>query len=133
VLAILKSLFHNPKREAKRLNRDAATIIDSATRSFPIERVRDIAVMTLEHLSEADEHLQAHTEGREQVLYRFQSLHREARRRMDQVALTAYTLVIIRLRAQALGALCAPALAAIDEFTGQWAHAAGNGPQHTLE
>jgi hypothetical protein len=129
VLAILKSLFGSPQREAKRLNRDASTIIDSAIRSFPIDKVRDAAVLTLEHLGEAHEHLDKHSESREQVLSRFQQLHKEARRRMDQVALTAYTLVIIRLRAEALGALCDPAIEAIDDFTGQWAHAAEDRPR----
>ena len=133
MFATLKSFFDNPQREAKRLNRDASTIIDSATRSFPIERVRDIAVMTFEHLGEADEHLQAHPESRAQVLERFRALHREARRRMDQVALTAYTLVIIRLRAQALGATCGPAVQAIDDFVGQWAHAAEKEPRAGVE
>ena len=133
MFAVLKSLFDNPAREAKRLNRDASTIIDSASRSFPVDRVRDIAVMTLEHLGEAREHLAMHTESREQVLDRFRQLHREARRRMDQVALTAYTLVIIHLRAEALGASCDPALEAIDEFTARWAHAAENGSRNRLE
>ena len=133
MFATLKWFFDNPEREAKRLNRDAPAIIDSATRSFPIDRVRDIAVMTLEHLGEVHEHLEAHSESREQVLYRFRQLHREARRRMDQVALTAYTLVIIRLRAEAIGSLCDPALEAIDTFTGQWAHAAEDGSQAPVE
>ena len=133
MLAVLKWIFDNPEREAKRLNRDASTIIDSATQSFPIERVRDIAVMTLEHLAEAREHLEVHTESREQVLDRFRQLHREARRRMDQVALTAYTLVIIHLRAEALGASCDPAIEAIDEFTARWAHVAENDSQDRLE
>lgn len=118
MLEILKSLFDNPDREAKRLNRDAATIIDSATKSFPADRVREIALMTLEHLGEVREHLDKHSESRDQVLYRFRQLHSEARRRTDQVALTAYTLVIIHLRAEALGEICSPALEAIDEFTG---------------
>ncbi len=124
MLEILESLFKNPDREAKRLNRDASTIIDSTTKSFPINRVREIALMTLEHLGEVHEHLDKHSEGRDQVLYRFRQLHSEARRRTDQVALTTYTLVIIHLRAETLGEICSPALEAIDEFTGQWAHAA---------
>lgn len=124
MLEALKSLFDNPQREAKRLNRDAAIIIDSAVKSFPVERIRDTAISTLEHLGEAHAHLETHTESREQVLYRFRQLHSEARRRSDQVALTAYTLVIIYLRAEALGAICDPAREAIDEFTGHWAHAA---------
>ena len=124
MLGILKTLFDNPDREAKRLNRDAATVIDSATRSIPVDRVRDIALMTLQHLGEAREHFDIHSQSHEQVLYRFRQLHGEARRRMDQVGLTAYTLIIIHLRAQALGDIAAPARDAIDEFTGRWAHAA---------
>lgn len=124
MLKVLKSLLDNPDREARRLNRDAPAIIESATRSFPSQRVRDIALATLEHLGEAHEHLSNHSESRDQVLYRFRQLHGEARRRMDQVALTAYTLVIIHLRAEALDGRAAPALEAIDAFTGQWSHAA---------
>ena len=123
MFGVLKSLFDSPEREAKRLNRDAAAIIDSATKSFPVDRVRDIALMTLEHLGEAHDHLSNHDESRDQVLYRFRQLHGEARRRMDQVALTAHTLVIIHLRAEVLGDIAGPALAAIDGFTGQWSHA----------
>ncbi|GMQ96160.1 MAG: hypothetical protein BMS9Abin14_672 [Gammaproteobacteria bacterium] len=120
----LKSLFDNPDREAKRLNRDAATVIDSATRSIPVDRIREIALMTLQRLGEVREHLDKHTQSHDQVLYRFQQLHGEARRRMDQVGLTAYTLVIIHLRAEALGDIATPALEAIDDFIGRWAHAA---------
>jgi len=124
MLNVLKSLFDNPQREARRLNRDAPVIIDSAIKSFPVERVRDIALMTRERLDEAREHLEQHSETRDQVLYRFRQLHGEARRRMDQVGLTAFTLVIIHLRAESLGQPGEPALEAIDDFTGQWAHAA---------
>ena len=123
MLKALWSLFDNPEREAKRLNRDATAIIDNATRSLPVERVRETAVMTLEHLREAHEHLEKNTESREQVLYRFKQLHGEARRGMNQAGLTAYTLVIIHLRAEALGEAARPALEAIDEFTGRWSHA----------
>ena len=89
MLEILKSLCDNPEREAKRLNRDAAAIVDSAIKSYSNERVRDIALTTLEHLGEADAHLEKYSETRDQLLYRFRQLHSEARRRSDQVALTA--------------------------------------------
>lgn len=127
MLAALKRLFDNPEREARRLNRDTSAIIDSAVKSLTVEQVRDIALMTRERLDEANQHLLKHSESREQVLDRFRQLHREARRRMDQVALTAFTLVIIQLRAEPLGHLCAPTLEAIGTFTGQWAHAAEEG------
>lgn len=120
----LKSLFDNPQREAKRLNRDAPAIIHSATESLPVGRVRAIALMTLEHVTDAREHLDKHTQSRDQMLYRFRQLHGDARRRMDQVGLTAYTLIIIQLRASALGEIAAPAVEAIEEFTSRWAHAA---------
>lgn len=120
----LKALLDNPEREAKRLNRDAPAIIDSATKSFPVRRVREIALMTLERMDEARGHLEEHTESHDQLLYRFRQLHGDAKRRMDQVGLTAYTLVIIGLRAAALGDIAAPARQAIDDFTSQWAHAA---------
>ena len=80
--------------------------------------------MTLEHLRGTDEHLGKHSESRDQLLYRSRRLHSEARRRTNQVALTACTLVIIHLRAAALGAIRSPALEALDAFTGQWAHTA---------
>ncbi len=124
MLEALKLLFNNPAREAKRLNRDASTIIDSARKSFPADRQREIALMTLERLAEAREHLDKHAQSRDQILYRYQQLHGEARRHTDQVGLTAYTLIIIGLRAQALGGIADPARQAIDEFTRQWSHAA---------
>jgi hypothetical protein len=124
VLEALKNLFANPQREARRLNRDASTIIDSAIDSLPVNRVRETALLTLEHLAEIGEHLVEHSQSQDQLLYRFRQLHGEARRRMDQVGLTAYTLIIIYLRATALGEMAAPARKAIDDFTGQWAHAA---------
>jgi hypothetical protein len=124
VFETIKSLFDNPQREARRLNRDAPAIIESVTQSLPTSRLREIALMTLEHLNASREHLDKHTQSREQMLYRFRQLHADARRRMDQVGLTAYTLLIIQLRASALGEIAAPAVAAIDEFTSRWAHAA---------
>jgi len=123
VFRILKSLFNNPRRDAKRLNRDAPAIIDSASKSYAADRVREIALMTLEHLGKAQGHLQEHGQSRDQVIYRFQQLHGESRRRMDQIGLTVYTLVIIHLRAAALGDIADPAREAIDEFTSRWAHA----------
>ena len=123
-MRIFKSLFNNPRRDAKRLNRDAPAIIDSATKSFAADRVREIALQTLQHVGEANVHFEEHSESYDQVLYRFQQLHSESRRRMDQVGLTVFTLVIIYFRATALGGIADPAREAIDEFTGRWAHAA---------
>lgn len=124
MLKTLTSLFDNPQRDARRLNRDAPAIIDSAAKSLAADRLREIALMTLEHLDETRKHLEEHGRSGDQVLYRYRQLHGESRRRMDQVGLTAYSLIIIHLRATALGAIAEPAREAIDEFTSRWAHAA---------
>ena len=119
----LAGLFKDPAREARRLNRDTAAILESATAGYPIESVRDMAVMTAKEIGQAQAHLEMYPDARDEVLAGLTRQHRESRRRMNQVALTAYTLAIIYLRAQALGDACREAIDAIDEFTGHWAHA----------
>ena len=120
----IASLLKDPAREARRLNRDTAAILESVTTGYPIESVRDMAVMTAKEIGQAQAHLEMYPDAREEVLSRLTLQHRESRRRMNQVALTAFTLAIIYLRAQALGDACREATDAIDEFTGHWAHAA---------
>ena len=120
----LTSHFRDPAREARRLNRDTASILESVTSGYPIESVRDMAVMTAKEIGQAKAHLEMYPDTQDEVLAQLTLQHRESRRRMNQVALTAYTLAIIYLRAQRLGEACREAIDAIDEFTGHWAHAA---------
>jgi 16S rRNA U1498 N3-methylase RsmE len=123
MISALLRLLDSPEREARRLNRDTSVIIESAEQSYRAETMRDIALMTLEHLGKAGEQLEDQPESRDELVSRFRQQHREARRRMDHVALTAYTLVIIYLRAQRLGDRAGGAVRAIDDFTGRWSHA----------
>ena len=116
--------FGGPDREARQLNRDAPRIIETAHHSYRAEILRDIALLTRRELKDSIERLEQFPEQRTEAIRRYQSQHREARRRNDQMSLTAYTLVIIYLRAGGLGAAAAPAQQSIESFLDQWEHAA---------
>lgn len=121
MLRMLRSWLDSPEREARRLNRDAPAIVEQTTLGYPVARVRDVASATAEHLGRSREHLAEHPGARDDVLARFREIHRDARRRNDQVALTAITLAIIALRAEALGETARPAAAAVEAFVDEWA------------
>lgn len=118
-------LFDSRAREIRHLNRDAPLVIENARESYRSELVRDIAVLSHQKIREAETHCAEDTACLKRALDHFRKLHREARRRSEHVALTAYTLVIIYLRAHIIGHDCAPARAAIDGFLNDWRHAFG--------
>lgn len=108
------------RREARQLKRDAGSIIEAAQAISPSERLRDIALRLRDDLEAA------HDRGGEDpsrygpVIDHFRTQHREARRRHDDAALTALTLVIIYLRAERIGADADPARRRIDAFVSEW-------------
>ena len=114
-------LFGN-KREIRRLNKDAAKIIEYSYRSLGTETVRNAALMTAEHLKHVRQVYMDGPMGPKQAIAKYKTHHQEAARRHDDVALTAFTLVLIYVRAELQGEACAPARQAIDDFIGQWAH-----------
>ncbi len=114
---------HRRKREIKQLNKDAPAIIEYAYQSFRTETVRDAALMTREHLDRVARIYKDDPLGPKRAIVEYQSLHSEAQRRRDDVALTACTLMLIYLRAEVQGAPCLPARKAIDRFIDDWAHA----------
>lgn len=128
MLRLIRDWLDSPEREARRLNRDAPRIIEQTTLGYPAARVREVANATAEHLGRIGEHLAEHPGAREDVLARLSELHRDARRRNDQVALTAATLAIIRLRAGPLGEASRPAVEAVDAFVEEWADGDANEP-----
>lgn len=115
-------LFDSKAREIRHLNRDAPAVIKNARESYRSELVRDIAVLTYQKVREAETNCAGESACLQRALDYFRKLHREARRRNEHTGLTAYTLVIIYLRAKILGQACAPACAAIDEFLNDWRH-----------
>ena len=108
------------RREADRLERDAATIIETARATASSSRVRETALRIRDDLDTA------HTRGGDDparyapLIAHFGAQHREARRRRDDDALTALTLVIIYLRAETIGAQAEPARKRIDDFISEW-------------
>lgn len=116
-------LFDSKAREIRHLNRDAPAVIENAQESYRSELIRDIAVLTRQKVREAETSCGEDCACLQRALDHFRKLHREARRRNEHTELTAYTLVIIYLRAKILGQECAPARAAIDGFLGNWRHA----------
>lgn len=116
-------LFGGKAREIRQLNRDAPLIIENARESYRSELVHDIAVLVHAKVLEAKTNCGEDIACIKRALDHFRKLHREARRKNEHVGLTAYTLVIIYLRAELIGEECAPARAAIDGFLEDWRHA----------
>lgn len=108
------------QREARRLGRDAATIIASARSVSSSSKIRETALRVTDELEAA------HARGGDdpsryaRLVEHFKTQHREARRRRDDIALTALTLVIIYLRAEMIGADAEPARDRIDAFVSEW-------------
>ena len=78
--------------------------------------VRDAALMTAEHLARAHDIFESGVIGLKRGIDEYKRLHNEARRKRDDAALTAFTLVQIYLRAEIQGDACKPARDAIDQF-----------------
>ncbi len=86
--------------------------------------VRDIALLMAEHFDRVEEVYSGDPLGPKRAIAEYESLHKEARRRRDDVALTAFTLMLIYQRAEVQGEACQPARDAIKQFMADWAHAA---------
>ncbi|MEM7404198.1 MAG: hypothetical protein AAF458_02850 [Pseudomonadota bacterium] len=115
--------FFGPEAEARQLNRDAVAIIEVAREGYSVARTREMALLTRDTLEELSDRGGANADP-DVMLGEMKMKHREARRSREQVELTAFTLVIIDLRARAAGEAADPARAAIAEFCQDWAHAA---------
>ena len=118
-----------PRREAARLNRDATTIIETARAVSPSERLRDVALQVGDALRTAHVRGGGDPSRYAPLIDHFRTQHREARRRRDDGALTALTLVIIYLRAEKIGPDADPARASIDSFVSEWEHALAASPE----
>lgn len=114
--------FNRQAREARHLNRDAPQIIEAARQSYRTELVKEIARLTDQRLQEAQTNCAGDSACLERAVTHFRTMHRESRSKLDQVGLTAYSLIIIYLRALIIGEACAPARAAIDAFINEWRH-----------
>jgi len=103
-------------RDVKRLNADAQVIIDHACQTFRPETVVAIARLTGEHLDRAHTVFETDASGRKRAIAEYERLHQEAGRGHQDVPLSAFTLVLIHLRAEAQGDACQPARDIIANF-----------------
>jgi hypothetical protein len=122
-------LFNSKAREIRHLNRDAAVVIENARESYRSELLRDIAILIQQKIDEARINCGDDATCLQRALDHFRKLHREARRRNEHLGLTAYTLIIIYIRAALIGAECAPAREVIDGFLDNWRHAMEEGKE----
>ena len=114
-------LFENKtEREAKQLNKDAALIIEQAEQLYAPLRLRQTAKIIAEFIERAHVRYGTDKIDLKRAHFDYRNLHKEARRKNDQVGLSAMTLVIIYLRAEMTGAGADPARAAIDAFIATW-------------
>ena len=111
------------QRDIRQINKAAPEIIEYAYQCFRTETVRNSALLTREHLDRVHAIYKDDPLGPKRAIAEYQNLHREARQRRDDAALTAFTLVMIYVRAEVQGEACAPARQAIEELMAQWAHA----------
>jgi hypothetical protein len=108
--------LNSNQRKAKRLNRDAITIIEADCRNHNMETLERIAQQTKEYLEQAAERLENDPDGDYRNLAHLEIQHKQARRLASQTELSAVTLAIIYLRAKDLGDSRQSAINAIDEF-----------------
>lgn len=105
--------------EARQLNRDAPAVIAHATELFQEKIVTEIRKLVRDHVERAHSQYGTSVVDLKRAHYDYKRLHKEARRRNDQTALSAMTLIIIYLRAELSGDAAAPACRAIDNFSNQ--------------
>ena len=112
------NLFGN-EGKAKRLEKDALTIIRSDEVAYPPAHLKSCALMVVEYLAAVCSDAPKTKAGHGSAIW-LKGQHRDARRRRDQIQLTAATLSIISLRARDLGRLGAPICEIIDKAMERW-------------
>ena len=111
------------EREIQRLNKAAQVIIDHAQQTLRAETLRDIAMLTAEHLERAHKVFEPNAIGLKRAIVEYERLHQEARRGRQDAPLSAFTLVLIYLHSEAQGEPCQPARDIINGFIAEWDHA----------
>jgi len=94
---------YRARMEARQLNRDTPIIITHAVESFQPRIVSEIARLLSEHIARAHSQYGTSSIDLKRAHFDYKRLHKEARRRADQIALSSMTLTIIYLRAEIAG------------------------------
>lgn len=101
---------------ARQLHRDAVKIIDTDRQFYADEYLLRAGEIVKSELEKAEKRIAERPKDQAVVRYELERRHREVRRQGDGAALTALTLVLIKLRADALGDVALPATQVIDAF-----------------
>ena len=112
------------ERAIQQLKRDAREIIRRDSAAYTDRHLTTIANVLRTYLAEFESPFQTAAHRRE-VAMRLKSRHREARRRNDQVVLSAATLTIIYRRAMEVGETAAPARDEVQAFLDRYADSEG--------
>ncbi len=112
------------ERAIQQLKRDAREIIRRDSAAYTDRHLTTIANVLRTYLAEFENPSQTAAHRRE-VAMRLKSRHREARRRHDQVVLSAATLTSIYRRAREVGGTAAPARDAVQAFLDRYADSEG--------
>ena len=119
---MLLSFLFGKKGECRRLNKDAASIVEATRFGQHSEKQCAAALLTRRSLAAIHEATDADPGRYAPALERMRVHHREARRGARDAELTAFTLCIIYLRSEQLGEEALPARESIDDFLSDWAH-----------
>ncbi|NQV83140.1 MAG: hypothetical protein HQ494_04900 [Rhodospirillales bacterium] len=109
--------------DIRRLNKDAPLVIEYTRQTTRSDAFRQIAGATARHLVHVRAVYEPTPTGLKRAIAEYQRLHQEARQQHDQISLSAFTLVLIYIRAEGMGEDCRPAMDAIDAFIAEWDHA----------
>ena len=110
------------KRDINHLNKATSEVIDYSRQSLKPETMCRAAVLTRQHLDRVEEIYGGDPIGPKRALVEYKNLHNEARRQRDDAALTAFTLVMLYIRAEIQGPPCRPAQVPVEDFVAEWAH-----------
>ncbi|MEE8351770.1 MAG: hypothetical protein V3R37_06235 [Rhodospirillales bacterium] len=113
-------------RDIHQINKAAPEIIDYSRQCLKPETVRHAALLTAEHLERVKKIYGDDPLGSNRALVEYKGFHNDSKRKRDDAALTAFTLVMIYIRATDQGAPCNAAMKSIDDWTGEWAHGSEN-------
>ena len=115
-----------PQRKARRLARDARTVVSMVEGTYREPAVSAVARQVAGFVEGTDA-VAGDAQARERWGQHLRSLHADSRRSQDQIALSALTLAIIEWQARALGAEGEDARAVVAAFAGE-PPAGGPGP-----
>ena len=116
------SLLFGDAGEARRLAKDANSIIESVQLGQGAEKQRDVAVLVRRTLTPTCQAVSEDSARFGPVLDELKRAHRDCRAANRDTEYTAFTLCIIYLRAMQLGDMAMAARECIDQFLADWNH-----------